>query len=176
MVRGLRQRFLGLCVPPLLFCALDATFTLVGQSSDYWHWRSVGGNVNEASPTFNQLLAVHPLAFVGGIAVWAAIFVAIILLLPDTLALMVCLTVTLGHTFGACTWLYFCFKFGYQLCTGMFLLAALTLAVGIRWGWQAGPKESLQFNRLPQAWRWGLIAVLAAISVYVFLWPRSVGT
>jgi hypothetical protein len=42
------------------------------------------GQLNEASPTFNHLLAMHPLAFVAGILAWMAVFVGILLLLPDT--------------------------------------------------------------------------------------------
>ena len=48
---GVRQRFLGLCLPALAFAVLDGTLTLAGQSAEYW-----GGayaRVNEASPTFH---------------------------------------------------------------------------------------------------------------------------
>lgn len=42
----LKQRFLGLCVPPLLLCLLDVALTLAGQSSPYW--AGDYANVNEA--------------------------------------------------------------------------------------------------------------------------------
>ena len=70
------RRFLGLCIPPLAFCAFDASITLAGQSADYW-----SGNyaeVNEASPTFNHLLHIHPTAFAVGTLAWAAMFASII--------------------------------------------------------------------------------------------------
>src|SRR4051812_2220176 len=75
------RRLIGLCLPPLLVCALDCGLTLRGQSDGYWNGRFE--EVNEASPTFNRLLKQHPAAFVAGIAVWGAMFVGIILMLPD---------------------------------------------------------------------------------------------
>src|SRR5260370_474686 len=49
---SVQQRFLGLCLPPLAFSALDGSLTLAGQTAGYW-----GGTyarVNESSPTFHQ--------------------------------------------------------------------------------------------------------------------------
>jgi hypothetical protein len=54
-MNGVRQRFLGHCLPPMAFCLLDCTLTLAGQSAAYWG--GAYGQVNEASPTFNHL---HP--------------------------------------------------------------------------------------------------------------------
>lgn len=169
---GLRQRFIGLCLPPLAFSVLDNALTLAGQSAEYW-----GGAydwVNEASPTFNHLLATHPLAFVGGVFAWMAVFVGIILLLPDTLALVVCIAVTLGHTVGSATWLLWRFHLGYQVINGLLLLAAVTLGLGIRYGWQAGPPEPYLLPRRIARWRWVLSIGLFAVGVYLFLWPRRV--
>ncbi len=172
MPNGLRQRFLGLCLPPLVFCALDATLTLIGQSARYW--QNQQADVNEISPTFHYLLTIHPAAFAAGIAAWAVIFVLVLLLLPDTLAMIVSIAIVLGHTVGAATWLMYRFKFGYQVCNGLFLLAAVSIGLGIRWGWQAGPNEKLRFDRIPQVWRWTLIVILVGVGVYLFLWPRSI--
>lgn len=174
MISGLRQRFLGLCLPPLVFCALDATCTLIGQSAKYWQGQLA--YVNEGSPTLHYLLTVHPAAFAAGIAGWAAIFVMVLLLLPDTLALMVSVAIVLGHAAGTATWLYYHFKFGYQMCNGLFLLAAVAIGIGVRWGWQAGPNEALRLDRMPQVWRWALILLLIGIGVYLFLWPRSIAS
>jgi hypothetical protein len=170
-MNGVRQRFLGLCLPPMAFCLLDATLTLAGQSAAYWD--GAYGQVNEASPTFNHLLALHPLAFVAGILAWMAVFVGILLLLPDTLALIVCIAVTLGHTAGSATWVLFRFQYGYQACNGLFLLAAVAVGIGVRWGWQAAPRQEYRLPFLTAAWRWALAAVLFGCGVYLFLWPRS---
>jgi hypothetical protein len=168
---GVRQRFLGLCVPPLAFSALDSTLTLAGQSAQYWG--GAYGQVNEASPTFHQLLAIHPLAFVAGSLGWMAVFVGLILLLPDTLALIGSFVTTMGHTVGAATWVLWRYHYGYQACNGLFLLAAVALGLGIRWGWQAGPPQEYRLPLLSTAWRWLLSAALFAVGVYLFLWPRG---
>ena len=172
MISGLRQRFLGLCLPPLVFCASDATLTLIGQSAQYWQGQRT--SVNELSPTFNYLLTVHPAAFAAGMAGWAAIFVIVLLLLPDTLALIVSVVIVLGHAAGTATWLCYHFKFGYQMCNGLFLLAAVAIGIGVRWGWQAGPNEAVRLDRIPQLLRWTVILLLVGIGVYLFLWPRSI--
>ncbi len=95
MMTGVRQRIAGLCLPPLLFAALDGGLTLAGQSAEYW--TGALNDVNEGSPIFHHALAYHPLAFCGLMAAWAAVFVGVILLLPDTVALIASIAVTLGH-------------------------------------------------------------------------------
>jgi hypothetical protein len=126
-MNGVWCRLVGLCLPPLVLCALDGTLTLVGQSADYWsgHYAAV----NESSPTFNHLLQLHPMAFAFGLLVWSAIFVAIILLLPETPALIVSIAATFGHTVGAATWLLFRFQYAVpdlQLAVSTFGCAART--------------------------------------------------
>jgi hypothetical protein len=170
----MRNRFFGLCLPPLLLCLFDSTLTLVGQSSQYWagnYWLA-----NERNPTFNSLLNISPWADMAGIAVWMGVFVGILLLLPDTLALIVSIAVTFGHTVGAATWLYSRFfrsEYGYQMCNALFLFTAILLGTSIRWGWQAAPAQQYHIGLKPIL-RWALIAVLFAVGVYLALWPRSV--
>jgi hypothetical protein len=151
---------------------LDGTITLVGQSANYWAGNYAG--VNEGSPTFHHLLQIHPAAFAIGILVWAAVFVGIILMLPDTLSLIISIAVTFGHTVGAATWLLYRFRYGYQACNGLFLLSAVLLGLAIRWGWQAVPRQEYQLPFLSPAWRWVLAALLFAVGAYLFLWPRSI--
>jgi hypothetical protein len=163
-------RFVGLCLPPLVLAVLDGTLTLAGQSAEYW-----GGEyaeVNEGSPTFRYLLGVHPLAYAGGMATWMAVFVGLILLLPDTLALIVSIAVTFGHTGGAAAWLVWVFAYGYQVANGLLLAAAVVLGLGIRWGWRAGPREEHHLPAALARWRWVLAAALFGLGVYLFLWPR----
>jgi hypothetical protein len=171
MMTGIRGRLLGLCLPPLVFCAIDNGLTALGQSASYW-----AGNyhqVNEASPTFNHLLQIHPAAFVAGAVVWAMVFVVGILLLPDVLALITSIVVTFGHAVGAVTWLMFRFHYGYQMSRGLFLASSAMLGAGIYWGWQARPVQGGPLlNRLPLL-RWILIVILSGTAMYLFLWPRT---
>jgi hypothetical protein len=166
-----RNRLLGLCLPPLILCAVDATMTLLGQSSAFWSGDF--RQVNEASPTPNQLLQVHPLAFIAGMLVWMAIFVCVILLSLDALALIVSIAVTFGHAAGAASWLMFRFKYGYQAANGLMLMSAVLLGLGIRYGWKAVPACQYRFNNWPFGLRWLLITGLIAIGSYLFLWPRQ---
>ena len=141
---GVGNRVLGLCLPALLLCALDNTMTLLGQSAAYWAGDYL--RVNEASPTFNHLLQIHPAAFIAGMVVWMAVFVGMILLLPDTLALIVSIAVTFGHTAGTATWLLWRFNYGYQAVNGILLGAAALLGLGIRYGWRAAPSCQYRFS------------------------------
>ncbi len=172
MPSGLRPRLLGLCIAPLLFCLLDVTLTLVGQTAEYWR----GGyhaHVIEGSPTPHFLLSIHPLAFVAGMLVWIMSFLGLLLLLPETLALILSIAIVMGHAVGAATWIFYRFRFGYQICDGLFLLAAVAIGSSIRFGWQARPKESLQFDRMPQLLRWAIVALLFGLAVWLILWPTA---
>lgn len=166
-----RDRLVGLCLPPVAFAALDGGLTLAGQSTVYWsgEYRSV----NEASPTFHHLLAIHPLAFVAGIAVWVAVFCGFILLVSETWALVASLTVTNGHAAGAATWLLWRFQYGYQAANGLFLLAAIAAGVGIRHGWRARPEGSVATPRVASTWNRVLAALLFAFAIWLFVWPRT---
>lgn len=167
---GVRNRLLGLCLPPLLLCAFDYTMTLTGQSAAYW--AGDYQRVNEVSPSFNHLLQIHPLAFIVGAVMWMAVFVGMILLLPDTLALIFSIAVTFGHTAGTASWLLWRFNYGYQAVNGLFLGSAVLLGLGIRYGWRAVPSCECRFSGWPTGLRWLLIAGLAGVGVYLFLWPR----
>src|SRR5262245_10678922 len=98
-----QRRLLGLCVVPILLATLDGSITLYGQPSAYW--AGDHSKVLEGTPGFRILLTYGPAAFVAGEAIWILAFVGLILMLPSTLALAVCLQFTLGHTTGAFSWL-----------------------------------------------------------------------
>lgn len=166
---NLRRRLLGLCLPPIAFTILDATLTLAGQSSAYWG--GVYTQVNEGSPAFHHLLTIHPWAFALGTLVWIGAFVALILLLPDTLALILSIATTFGHAVGAATWILWQFRYSYQACNALFLLSAIALGLGIRWGWHAAPPQDDRPALLSAPWRWAIVAVLFAVGIYVALWP-----
>jgi hypothetical protein len=160
---GVHQRFFGLCLPPLAFALLDGSLTLVGQSAEYWAGDYI--RVDEMSPTFRHLLTAHPVAFAVGFLGWMAVFIGIILLLPDTLALIACIAITFAHAVAAGTWLRWRFNYGYQECEALFVLAAVALALGIRWGWRAAPPQEYKLSLLSVKWRWGLAAMLLTVAI-----------
>src|SRR5690242_15677621 len=91
-VTGVTDRLLGLCLPATLFCVLDGALTLEGQPTEYWSGDF--SRVNEASPTFNHLLQIHPVAYTAGLVVWIFVFAGVIILVPNTLALILSIAVT----------------------------------------------------------------------------------
>lgn len=166
---SVHRRLIGLCLPPLLLGALDCGLTLRGQSAAYWQGNY--NDVNEASPFLNRLLHVHPRAFVAGMAALATIFVAMILLLSDVLALMTSIAVTMGHMMGSISWLLR-FGFSYQACNNLCAVCAILLGLGIYYGWRSRPEEPYRIG-LPLAVRWLIAGILIAIAIYLFLWPRE---
>jgi hypothetical protein len=171
---GSLRRLLGLCLPLVLAAALDGALTLAGQPDRYWAGDYT--HVNEGSPTFRHLLAYHPAAFVLGWSGYVLVLAALILLLPQTLALTTGLAATVAYTWGASTWLWQGSRFphGYQLCNALFLLVGAALAVGIRWGWLAEPRSDRPVGeRWPFAVRWALIGTLFAVVVYMVFWPHK---
>jgi hypothetical protein len=168
-MRNLRRRLIGLCLVPVLLAALDGSVTLIGQPPAYW--AGDYSKVVEGTPGFRILLTHGPAAYIAGLAVWVMAFVGMILLLPSTLALAVCLQFTLGHTIGAFSWINH-FPHGRELPIIINAIAAVGLAVGIRWGWACEPRDDVPMGaRLPTAIRWATVAALCAVPIY-YTWPR----
>lgn len=167
----MRNRIFGLCLPPLLIGILDGSITLLGQSKEYW-----AGNYSlaqEGNPTFYGMMIISPWAAVALFAIWIGLFVGLILLLPDTLALIVSIAVTFSHAVGAATWLYFYFfhrQYGYQLCDSLFLFTAVLLGTCIRYGWQVVPAKPYHVGLKPTH-RWVTVAILLAVWLFINFWP-----
>src|SRR5262249_25617713 len=94
-----KRRVLGLCVPPCLLGLVDCVVTLAGQPPSYW--KGNYASYHEVSPTFAQLLSLHPLAFVAGTVVLFCVYAALMVLLPEILATVLSVALTMGHTFAA---------------------------------------------------------------------------
>lgn len=179
----LTRRFLALCLPPVLVWSIDCGLTLAGQSEAYWaggRARQTDGvtslheypaTINEVNPTSRMLLAWHPLAYIAGTVLGMLLLCALLLLLPSALALLTCLAATLGHTWGAMTWISR-YPYGFQIGNGFFLFVAVILTVGMRTWYARGQPESLLMPRMPLILRWLLIGVLSGLFIYLSLWPR----
>jgi len=164
----LRRRLIGLCLVPVLLAVLDGSVTLIGQPAAYW--AGDHARVLEGTPGFRILLTYGPAAYIAGLTVWVLAFVGMILLLPSTLALAVCLQFTLGHTIGAFSWINN-FPHGRVLPVFINATAALSLALGIRW-WACSPRDDKPLGAsLPNAIRWAIVAMLWAVPI-LYTWPR----
>lgn len=159
------RRLPGLCLIPVLLAMLDGSVTLIGQPAAYWNDHS---RVLEGTPGFRMLLTHGPAAYIAGLAVWTLAFVAMILMLPSTLALAVCLMFTLGHTIGAFSWINR-FPHARELPVVMNAIAATGLALGIRW-WARSPHDTPLWASLPGGIRWTVIALLWGVPV-LYSWP-----
>lgn len=169
-MQQLRRRLFGLCLVPVLLAALDCSVTLHGQPQDYWAGNH--SHVIEGTPLFRTLLTHGPAAYMAGSVVWVLAFVGMILLAPQTLALAVTILFTLGHAIGAYSWLVDIPNF-FLLYYGMCVLASVGLAVGIRWGWRAEPKNDAPVGKqLHWGLRWLAIAALCGIEA-CYLWPHK---
>lgn len=167
---GIKRRFLGLCLPPLFLGTLDATLTLCGQSSAYW--AGDYQQVNEMGGFLRQLLQIHPMAFIAFLCIEFALLSSFILLVTDSIALWISIASTFSSSFGASTWILYRFSWGYAACHGLFLLAALLLMLGIRYGWQARPAEKYELKMLSPLWRGILATAIVALVVYLLIWPH----
>lgn len=165
------RRAFWLLVPPTAICLLDFGLTLAGQSRTYWSGDYTA--INERSPSFSYYLTVHPLAFVASGLLWIAIFSAIILLLPEMLALIVAIAILIGHTWGATSWLMFRFH-SYQACNLLFLVSATLVVFAFKKGQSNDGRSVIQWERtgLPEWSRWLTIAALATVPIWWFLIPR----
>lgn len=167
----LRGRFLGLCLLPVSMACLDNGLTLIQQPAAYWAGDYT--KAHEGNPWFFRLMACHPAAFIAWEAASVLVFVGMVLLLPQTLALAVSIAYTLGYLVGASTWLLYggYFQHGHKLFSGLCVLTAVLMAVGIRWGWRAEPRSDSPLGmRMHVGLRWALILVLAVIAAWMTLW------
>ena len=168
MGAGFKQKFLGLCLPPLAFALLDGGLTLAGQGDIYW---SNFATTNEAGPAWAALLQAHPLAFLLGALAWCAALCGLVLVLPPTLALILSIAITFGHTLGAGSWLFEHFAFGYQLRNGYYLASACLLGLGIRHAASHGALDRDDALALAPQTRWQIGAGIFAVAVLAFLVP-----
>jgi hypothetical protein len=165
-------RLLGLGIPCLLAFLLDSGLTLHGQPAQYW-----AGNynyTNEGWPLMRRLFMMHPLAVVGGYAVWVGMMFGLLILLPEVIAVILSIAIVFGHTAGAYTWLI---PMGlttgwYQTANGMFLVSAILLGIGIRWTVRAGTRVNGNSARHMSPWlRWGLILLFLAVGCSMIFVP-----
>jgi hypothetical protein len=167
----LRRGSMWLILPPIALCILDFGLTLYGQADAYW--QGDYSVVNELSPSFARYLSIHPLAFVAAAVVWIGFFSLVILLLPEKPALILVVTIVIGHMAGAATWLAYRLN-SYQSCNALFLLTAGLIVVCFKKGQAADGSAAFNWQRtgLPNWIRWVVIVALTILPIWWFIIPR----
>lgn len=174
---------LALCLPPVLVWSFDCALTLSGQSEADWvgsrapdiegtaPLHSYPARVNEVNPASRSLLTWHPLAYIAETVLLMLMLCSLILFFPSSLALRTCLAATIGHTWGATTWITR-FQYGFQIGNGFVLFVAVLLALGPQTWYARGQPEPLLVPRMSPTLRWVLIGVFSVAFVYLGVWPR----
>lgn len=96
-----RQRAL-IALPACAISLTDSVSTLLGQPATYWSDPATG---YENNPMFAWLLHAGPGWFIVGELVWCAVIIGVVTALPGVLSLLVAVAVSIGHTYGALTWI-----------------------------------------------------------------------
>jgi hypothetical protein len=123
------SRRVWLCIPAVALCVLDHAATIWGQPSYYW---SDGYRYAlEGCPHGRWLLQQHPLAFAGLGLVSIGLYCAAILGLPRRPALVVTLTVVMGHGWGTSTWILQWVPYGYWLCLLLCLASSVLVLIAL---------------------------------------------
>jgi hypothetical protein len=106
---------------------IDLVMTLSGQTCAYW--AGDYGAVLEANPAARVLLTTHPAAMVVAYVPYLAAIAFLMLRLRPDLARSLALILTLGHAFGASTWLLR-LPGGVVFCIAIWLLARVLVGLG----------------------------------------------
>jgi hypothetical protein len=170
---GWKRRLLGLGLPCVLAFLFDVGLTMHGQPEAYWagDYRQT----NEGAPFFRKLYIIHPLAVAAGEALWLAVILTWVLLLPEVLAVVLTVAVVLGHTAGGCTWLFRVMEVRwFQTAHGVIFASATILGLGL-YGFLYGKRlaqAALPASRRHPLLRWGLIVIASGVACYMYLIPQ----
>jgi len=97
------------------FILLDGVLTLLGQPDGYWTNHS---SPNERSAVGHFLLEYSPVAFFAGIVLYAGILSFFALIIPRIFALVLSISMIVGHSEAAFGWLTY--RFGFSDWTHVF--------------------------------------------------------
>lgn len=167
---NISTKAIGLIFPPSLFILLNYGFALVGQSKEYW--RGDYSLANDLSPSFSWLLSIHPMAYVFAIFIWLVCLWISLLLLPQLLSQILSLTITIGYTAGAWSWLVYSLHLA-QIANLLFFLAAIIIVYSLK-NLQNSDYPILDWQKtgLPDFVRWFTIVILLSFPVWWFIFPR----
>jgi hypothetical protein len=112
---------LYLYLPPLAMAPLDVGMTLWGQPTKYWGGAST---VCEGNPLAEQLLLIHPAAFLAAGVAWLALVAGLVTVLPRPAALTVSVAVSQAHAWAAGKWVRELLPYPHVFLAVLFLASA----------------------------------------------------
>jgi hypothetical protein len=121
---------------------------------------------------FRALAQLHPQAFSLGYLFWAGAIIALLLLLPELLAVVLTIAVVFGHAAGAYLQLTTVLgSWWYQAANLLFLFAAISLGTGLTWSARAAPPagHAITLMGMSARTRWGLVAMFSAVALSAIL-------
>jgi hypothetical protein len=110
-----------LCLPPLVMVPLDLGLTLWGQPPEYWTGAYA---TNEGNPLAEQLLLIHPAAFLAAGVAWLALVVGSVTILPRPAALTISVAVSQAHAWAAGIWVRVLLPYRHVFLAALFLASA----------------------------------------------------
>ena len=131
-VRGLIRRLRWVMVAVIL---VDMLLTWIGQPASYW---SDPSTVHEGNRLFHWVMTKGYLVALLVKLLYTAGTFLLVSILPWRLGLILLFASTLGHYFGASTWLCYRYQLG---ATGMVLYGVLLATVIMAVGFHAGLKK-----------------------------------
>ena len=168
-----RRRLLGLALPCLLRWMLDVSLTVSGQPAEYW--AGDYSRTTEGGTLYRRMYQLHPAAGVGGQFLCFVLVAALLVLLPEWMAVVLALSAAFGSAWGASTWveryLRTQARWGtpaavnwYQATNALFLATAVIAGIGVWWTVRSSALASLSVpKRRIGGGRWALIALLFAV-------------
>ncbi|MGL1891634.1 MAG: hypothetical protein OCD02_08405 [Spirochaetaceae bacterium] len=107
-------------IPAFIACCIDLIVTTINQPTDYWI-RALD-KVNEINPVLNFAMRHHILGIFLVTFIWLLIIAFLTLISPEKLSKLICLTIVLGNSWGASTWISR--RYGYYYAILLFILNA----------------------------------------------------
>ena len=161
----INRRF-GLCAAPLLLFLVDISLTLWGQPADYWTGNYAAAR--EGSPEVRRVMQIHPALLFAMIAVWMAVIVLLVQLLPRLPAELFSVSTVIAHTACSSHWLRFHFAFDYQLTIALSIAAACLVVLPLR----GGRSQPAERDWRPTRIVWFFAVPILLVIAYAVLYPH----
>ena len=112
----------------LFAMSFDLAMTLIGQPATYW---ADPASANEGNPLVRFVMNQGIVLLLVGAALYAAVAIALVTVLPVRLGLPLLLTLTIWHYYGASAWLQHHFHISYGFLVYGAALSVVLVAFGL---------------------------------------------